>query len=161
MVILKVSKVKEGLIRVTTDEKEIVFQADGEVRAFGESYVLMEGGDAYGLINVEDQTEEGLEFYESPVIETDEYFEEGGLVVESEEDRDYANSVIDFMRKEFNNSDDIEDINDLKSHLFKLCLSRNIDSDTLMQILSLQDYDDERIWNKNFYIAFRLAEQLC
>ncbi len=161
MVLLEVSKVRSGLIRVTTDEKELLIKADGEIKAFGESFILMDCADAYGIINIETLTSEMLEIFDPPVLDTDNYFgERGGLVIDSEEEREEANHIIDFLKKEFDNNDNINNLNELISHLFKLCISRHIELNTLMQILSLCDYDDERIWNQNFYIAFSLAELL-
>ena len=68
--------------------------------------------------------------------------------------------TIDFMKKEFDSNEDINNLNELISHLFKLCVSRNTDTNTLKQILSLSEYDENTIWNQDFYISFSLAELL-
>lgn len=161
MVILEVNKVKSGLIRVTTDEKELLVQADGEIKAFGESFILMDCADTFGLIDIETLTSETLEIYDPPVIDTENYFGgRGGLVIASEEEREYVERIIDFMKKEFNSNEGINSLDELISHLFKLCVSRNTDPEILLQILSLSEYDEDVIWNQDFYIAFSLAELL-
>ena len=102
MVILEVSKVRSGLIRVTTDEKELLVQADGEIKAFGESFILMDCAYTFGLIDIDTQTSETLEIYDHPVIDIDNYFGvRGGLVIDSEEEREYAKRILDFMKQEF------------------------------------------------------------
>ena len=47
MNIFNVIKVREGPIRVVTDEKEILIEKDGDIKAFGDSHILLEGGKAY------------------------------------------------------------------------------------------------------------------
>lgn len=55
MNIFNVIKVREGPLRVVTDEKEILIEKDGDIKAFGDSHILLEGPDAWGLIDINTQ----------------------------------------------------------------------------------------------------------
>ena len=159
MKILKVIKVREGLLRVVTDEREILIEEDGEVKSFGDSHIVLEGPDSWGLIDINTLECETLNDTPPMYIDTNHYFGRRlGMTVSCEEEQIYANRIIAFMKTIFDNNDEIEDIDDLCSHLFKLCVSKNNDLETVFQIIKLHNYDETQFDDPDFYIAYSLAE---
>lgn len=157
MKISNVIKVREGLLRVVTEEKEILIEEDGDIKAFGDSHIILEGPDAWGLIDINTQECETLNVADSMYIDTNHYFGRRlGMTVSCEEEQIYANQIIEFMKTIFN----IETIVDLCSHLFRLCITKNSDLDIVFQIVKLDNYDEEQFDDPDFYIAFSLAELL-